>query len=150
MDRFDEMLKMYEHIRSYFKPVYSWYDYFNPFYTKPIKEPYILIADFHPNYIDRNKSDEMIQISMMHALNCQYNVIYGNLYILYERDKTHTYEEFNERSKLIEKYLKSACRLNRWEMKVERTIIHDQIIRRKNKDYDFSTYRFKISITEKT
>jgi hypothetical protein len=149
MDRFDEMLKMYEHIRNYFKPVYNWYDYFNPFYTKPIKKPYILVADFHPNYIDRTKPDEMIQVSMMHSIYNQYNVIYGNLYILYEKDKTHTYEEFNTRCKLIEKYFKSACRLNRWEINVERTIIHDQIIRRKDKEYDFSTYRFKISITEK-
>jgi len=150
MDRFDEMLKMYEHIRSYFKPVYSWYDYINPFYTKPIKAPYILTADFHPNYIDRTKNDEMIQVSMMHRIYNQYNVIYGNLYILYERDKIHTYEEFNTQCKLIEKYFKSACKLNRWEMKVERTIIHDEIIHKNYKEYDFSTYRFKISITEKT
>ena len=123
MDRFDEMLKMYEQIRNYFKPVYSWYDYINPFYSKPRKAPYILIAEFHPNYIDRTKNDDMIQVSMMHALHSQYNVIYGNLYILYEREKTHTYQEFNERCKLIEKYLKSACRLNRWDILTERITV---------------------------
>lgn len=149
MDRFDEMLKMYEHIRSYFKPVYYWYDYFNPFYTKQRKEPYILIAEFHPNYIDRTKSEEMIKASMIHSINNQYNVIYGNLFILYDRYKIQTYEEFNEQSTLIEKYLKSACKLNRWDIHVERTILHDQIIWKKDKEYDFSTYRFKISITEK-
>jgi len=149
MDRFDEMLKMYEQIRNYFKPVYSWYDYINIFYTKPRKAPYILTAEFHPNYIDRTKPDELISISISHCLYSQYNVIYGNLFILYEKDKTRTYNDFNERCKLIEKYFKSACKINRWDICVDRTIIHDHIIQHKGIEYDFSTYGFKISITEK-
>jgi hypothetical protein len=146
MDRFDEMLKLYEQIKDYFKPTYRWYDYINPFYTPPQKDPFILIADFHPNYIDRTKSPELIYMSMSHNIHFPYNVIYGNMYLLYERERTFTYEQFNERCKLIEKYFRSASRINRWHIKVEREIVYDEIIHRKDKEYDFSTYRFKISV----
>ena len=108
-----------------------------------------MTAEFHPNYIDRTKPAELISVSMSHCLYSQYNVIYGNLFLLYEKDKTRTYNDFNERCKLIEKYFKSACKINRWDMYVERTIINDHMIQHKGKEYDFSTYGFKISITER-
>ena len=148
MDRFDDMLKIYEQIKNYFKPSYNWYDYINPFYTKPHKDPYILIADFHPNYVDRTKPVDLILMSMSHNIHFPYNVIYGNMYMLYEKNKTFTYEQFNERCKLIEQYIKSACKINKWDIKVEREKLYDEIIRKKDKEYDFSTYRFKINITD--
>jgi len=149
MDRFDEMLKFYEEIKKHFTPIYSWLDYVNPFYSKIKKEPYVLTAEFHPNYIDRTKDDNLISISMMHGINNQYNVIYGNLYILFDRMNTLTYDDFNKQCKLIERYFKSACTINRWDMRIERHILHDQIIHRKGKEYDFSTYLFRITITDK-
>ena len=141
MERFNELLIIYEELRKHFTPEpYSWLNYLNPFYVYPEKEPYILKAEFHPNYLDRSKSDDLISIYRKKTINDQNNVIFGNLYLLFERNKIKTFDEFNNHCKILENCFKSACNINKWNIKVDREIIYDEIIRYNNKDYDFATY----------
>ncbi len=154
MDRFYEMIVLYEKVKRHFttEPL-SWINYFNPFFREPNKEPFILKAEFHPHYIDRTKPADFISVSRSNAIRYQNSVlstvIYGNLYILYDHYKIKTYHQFNERCKIIEQYFISACNINNWNIYIERDILTDDIMRHDGKDYDFSIYLFKITISQK-